>query len=180
MSEEFRSERWVKASVSTAKFDAFMIPNIQSLGRLDVNLIMEDERLIQAFYKKQNEIEDNILLNDHITTSYLWVLGAYEAVRTMTQRTYDVGELVSDSMRQEFIRVKNSFNRVRVPLAKMEPAGAHKATDSHIAYPGFNFDACVAWQVSDDTIITRRDLSDQLLDLLEKQRSEQIRRSNDI
>lgn len=179
MSEDSRLEQWVKASISTAKFDAFMMPNIQSLGRLDVNLILEDRRLIKNFDKNRNDLEANVALTDHVTTSYLWVLGAYEAVRTMTQRTHENKELVSESMRQEFVRVKKAFNRVRVPLAKMEPAGAHKATDSHIAYPGFDFKSGVAWRVSEDTIITRRDLSDQFLDLLEQQRSEQIRRSND-
>lgn len=179
MSEDSRLEQWVKASISTAKFDAFMMPNIQSLGRLDVNLILEDRRLIKNFDKNRNDLEANVALTDHVTTSYLWVLGAYEAVRTMTQRTHENKELVSESMRQEFVRVKKAFNRVRVPLAKMEPAGAHKATDSHIAYPGFDFKSGVAWRVSEDTIITRRDLSDQFLDLLEQQRSEQIRRRND-
>jgi len=179
MSEDSRLEQWVKASISTAKFDAFMMPNIQGLGRLDINLILEDRKLIDSFDKSRNDLEANMALTDHVTTSYLWVLGAYEAVRTMAQRIHENKDLVSEGVRQEFVRVKKAFNRVRVPLAKMEPAGAHKKTDSHIAYPGFDFEAGVAWRVSEDTIITRRYLSDQLLGLLEQQRSEQIRRSND-
>lgn len=179
MSEDSRLERWMKASISTAKFDAFMMPNIQGLGRLDVNLILEDRRLIHGFHKNRNDLKATVTLTDHVTTSYLWVLGAYESVRTMAQRTDENKALVSEGMRQEFVLVKKAFNRVRVPLAKMEPARAHKTTDSHIAYPGFDFKAGVAWRVSEDTIITRRYLSDQLLSLLEQQRSEQIGRSND-
>ena len=54
-----------------------------------------------------------------------------------------------------------------MPLAKFEPAERHQKTDFHIAYPVLNSDYGVAWQVSEDAFISRGELADQFLHLLE-------------
>ena len=61
-------------------------------------------------------------------------------------------------------RLKHRFERIRIPLAKMELARRHP-TDDPIAYPAINLELGVASQVAEDTFITRRELSDALLDL---------------
>lgn len=176
--EESRHKRWIKASMATAKFDPFMIPTIQGLGRLDLTLIEQDSRFLAAFEKNQNDISASLELSDRITVSYLWVLGAYEALRTMGQRIRENDDLVSKEMSISFRDVKNTFNRLRIPLAKMEAAQSHRNTDSYIAHPAINRDIGISWQVNKNTFISRRELSDQLLALLENQRAEQIARSN--
>lgn len=173
-----RHERWVKASISTAKFELFMTPQIQSLGRLDIKLIDEDAEFLKDFEKNRNDLEANGLLNDRMTISYLWVLGAYEAIRTMCQRIRENQELVSPDIAELFNNLRRKFNRLRVPLAKMEAASAHKTTDSHIAYPGINLTLGIAWKVAEDTFISRRELSDDLLSVLEGGRTDQISRNN--
>lgn len=155
-----------------------MMPGIQSLGRLDVKLIAEDAGFLKDFEIKINNLEANDLLNDRITISYLWVLGAYESIRTICQRIRENENLVSSDIAEKFNNLKRKFNRLRVPLAKMEPASTHRATDSHIAYPGININLGIAWQVAEKTLISRRELSDEFLEVLEAARVDQIRESN--
>lgn len=151
-----RFQRWINASHKIAKIEVFMIPNIQGLGQLDTKLITLENEFLAQFNLSRNE---NMVLefSEHITISYLWVLGAYEIVRVIDE------EIKSEKSK----KIKHTFTRLRIPLAKYEPANFHKNTDSKIAYPMLNSDIGVAWQVSEDTIITRRDLSDILLDFLE-------------
>ena len=57
------------------------------------------------------------------------------------------------------------MERLRIPLAKMETVRRFP-TDGSMAYPTISRDFGVAWHVAQDTYITRRELSDQLLDFL--------------
>ena len=61
--------------------------------------------------------------------------------------------------------LKRRMERLRIPLAKMETARRFP-TDSAIAYPTISRDFGLAWHVAQDTYISRRELSDQLLDFL--------------
>jgi hypothetical protein len=60
--------------------------------------------------------------------------------------------------------LKHRLERIRVPLAKMEPARRYP-TDERIAYPTINLERGIAWQIAEDTVVTRRELSDALLEL---------------
>ena len=165
-----RTERWVRASFATVRFEQVMCMTIQSLGRIDVSLIEGDELFIANFEINRNSLNENLKLNDRFTLSYLWVLGSYEVVRTICQCIKENRNGISEEMAGKFESLKKEFNRLRVPLAKMEASSAHKSTDSHFAYPAINTRG-IAWQVSQDVLITRRDLSDQLLETLEFARS---------
>lgn len=84
-------------------------------------------------------------LSDHITSSYLWVLGVYELVRTLDQfAKKDDSPL--NHMRDEIQTYKRKINRLRIPLAKMEAASSNP-DDSPIAYPGVNRYLGLAWQL---------------------------------
>jgi hypothetical protein len=63
------------------------------------------------------------------------------------------------------------FERLRMPLAKFEAAGRHKKTDLKIAYPALNSQHGIAWQVSENTFISRGELADEFLALLESWRA---------
>jgi hypothetical protein len=140
MDEESRHERWIKASIATAKFAPFMMLTIQGLGRLVINLIEQDRFFLSNFEKNKNDLGDNLELSDRITVSYLWVLGSYEAIRTMGQRIKENSNLVSEEIAVSFHNVKNTFNRLRIPLTKMEAAKSHRMLDSYIACPSLNLD----------------------------------------
>ena len=63
--------------------------------------------------------------------------------------------------------LKYEFERIRIPLAKMEPARRHADTDSKIAYPALNSNFGISWRVSEEKYVVRRELSDNLLILIE-------------
>jgi len=178
MDIDYRQEQWVKASFATAKFEPFMPVTIQGLGTLDIQLIQKDEEYLEKHKQTEGPEKIHFEFSNQITLSYLWVLGAYEVIRTITQRIKENSGIVKEDIEKEFSQVKKAFNRLRVPLAKMEPAYSHRNTDSHIAYPALNIDHGVAWQVSQDTYITRRSLSNLMLQLLESTRASQINESN--
>jgi hypothetical protein len=157
-----RYPRWVVASHRLARYETFMVPTLQGLGRLDEQLANRDDCYVtgQGYIREGFGLLD---FSDHITLSYLWVLGAYEVVRVIAERErngqtgFAVG--IAGLLRQ--------FERVRIPLAKFEPAKKHRDTDSHIAYPALNETYGVAWQVAEDTYISRGELSEGLLSVLE-------------
>jgi hypothetical protein len=165
-----RLERWVQASFATAAFEQFMVVVVQGLGRLDVSLVEGDQLFLADFERNRNSVAESLKLNERSTLSYLWVLGAYELVRTICQRFKEARGTFSEEVATSFEKLKREFNRLRVPLAKMEPASAHKSTDSHIAFPALHPTKGVAWQVAPNVFITRQDLADGLLATLEQAR----------
>ena len=152
------------------------MPLVQQLGRLDARLIQADEMWPDRFFQKNLSYENGSTLHEHITLSYLWVLGAYEFIRTLCDRVkMDDHEKTPEEIRNILLEAKRRFARVRVPLAKMEPASKFAAEDGPIAYPGLKQGAGVAWQLNPNTIVTRRELSDDLLQALERRRSAFLR-----
>jgi hypothetical protein len=115
---------------------------------------------------------DSIAIHEHITLSYLWVLGAYEFIRTLCDRvSVDDLEKTPAEVREILLEVKRRFARVRMPLAKMEAASKHEDEDGPIAYPGMRHGVGVAWKLNANTLVPRRELSDALLESLERRRS---------
>lgn len=166
-----RIERWVNASFATAQFEPFMVMTVQGLGRLDISLLGDDEFFLTDFENNRNSLDETLRLNERFTLSYLWVLGGYELVRCICQRIKESPVCIRDEVADSFSGLKREFNRLRIPLAKMEPSSARKNTDCHIAYPALCPSNGIAWQVARDVFITRRDLADKLLAALELARS---------
>lgn len=156
-----RNKRWVDCSHAIAIHNQWSVVTLQHLGALDSRLINDDAELIRTGYPK-NPTHD---LSDHITSSYLWVLGMYELVRTLDQfASNDDSPL--NHLRGEIRAYKRKINRLRIPLAKMEAASSN-TDDSPIAYPGLNQALGLAWQLNEHDWITRRELSDEALALFE-------------
>lgn len=116
-----------------------------------------------------NTLSDHQLLefDRHLYQSFLWVLAAYEFVRTLDQICRADRTIYGDALSKDVNHLKHQIERLRVPLAKLEPAGRHP-TDSSIAYPAWVPHKGVAWQLDSSTIIVRVDLSEELLSLVEK------------
>jgi len=166
--EQERCVRWVQASLVLKMIEPFMIPVAQGLGRLDVKLILDDKRFSELPQTAQGSIDESIELTDRFTYSYLWILGAYELVRALDQRCRDNPSLLGQQLSKQINTLKHSFERLRIPLAKMEPARSHQDTDAPIAYPAIHRQLGISWQVSRDVFISRREMSDALLALLEE------------
>lgn len=154
-----RNKRWVDCSHCLAPFSPWAVVTLQNLGALDARLILEDAELVKTGLPKTPTND----LSAHITDSYLWVLGMYELVRTVSQAS-KIASAPLHSMLEAINYYKKKINRLRVPLAKMEAAGSNKE-DSPIAFPGLNLEHGITWQLGENVWITRRELSDEALSL---------------
>ena len=170
MSSLPRFHRWISASYTAAKYETFMVVSIQGLGRLDHDLY-EQDKLISENPEAFSLGGDLGALSYHTTMSYLWVLGAYEVIRSIRQRIKESG--AQDEALTTLLR---KFERLRMPLAKFEAATKHKESDSRIAYPAINLRHGIAWQVSESTFISRGELANEFLALLEGWRGEGVKR----
>jgi len=137
------------------------------LAGLDSGLIRKERELL-AKYKDPTHADLSIKeRTDHNTFSILWVFGAYEVVRTMHQRLRRHASVAVQNSELCFRigDLKARFERVRIPLAKFETP-ARFPTDSGVAIPGIDFDKGATWFVTPTEHITRRELSDSLLEIL--------------
>jgi hypothetical protein len=158
-----REVRWSQA-VSSALYKVApleMVIQLQALGRLDAQLIADDQHFCDP-----NSKSDGFAFNDHLLPSYLWVLGAYEVIRTLYERCKERPELREDH-RTRLREIRDRFTRLRIPLAKFEAAKAHQDTDFSLAWPALHPTLGIAWKVAQGIYISRRELSDAFLELLE-------------
>ena len=166
--ESERHRRWMKASNALGAIELFTVPIVRGLGKLDAKLIAEEKRFSELPSELQETSHEQEALNECYVLSFLWVLGAYEMIRTLDQRCQDYPWLVDEPLVASRIKsIKRSFERLRVPLAKMEQARRYKDTDYPIAYPTSCTELGTSWHVSDTLVISRRELSDKFLDLIE-------------
>lgn len=146
-----------------------MVPTAQGLGRKDCKLRVE-ESLRRC--TEGSSIENSTRLTDVVFESYLWVLGAYELVRSVNQRVQKGDVDFGEEPRQDLALLKKRFERFRIPLAKYEAANKYKE-DAPIAYPIVSRDGFVGWAVTTDEFITRQELGNMLLAFLEQLRHAQ-------
>lgn len=152
-----RKSSWSEYSHRLEKHESYMGVLTQQLGNLDIELIELGNK-----HKPDNNYDAQVLweFDKYMTLSYLWVLGAYEMVRTLSQR-------LKEKRHSDFNKVnqlKKIFERVRIPLAKMEPAKNYP-DDFSIAWPA-NTPNEFGWQIGEGKIILRIDLSNKLLEML--------------
>ncbi len=150
---------------------AFLAASIQGLGLLDCQLIQNEA---YCWDQNQNGEQSLMDLNNHLTLSYLWVLGSYEWLRTLDQGVRDkeflhFGGLLAVRIRE----TKEAFERLRIPLAKLE-APKRNPKDNPIAYPARHPENGVAWLITDTDAVTRLDLSNSALGLLGELRASRL------
>lgn len=161
-----RYNRWKRASFALLQIEPFLAQTVQQLGKIDASLYEKDGRYREIRARNDAGPGEWEELNESLTLAYLWVLGAYEVVRTIDQRFRELGLHTAEQYNQS-TTVKHTFERVRIPLAKLEPANRHKSTDTGFAYPALNASHGLGWIVAEGVVISRGDLSSLLLDFLE-------------
>jgi hypothetical protein len=152
-----RSFRWIRANK-----DSGLPHHIQMLGIVDAEL--RGIRYPDIFNEENIPIEDEygiLKLERFQIKAHLWVLGAYELVRMISQRVRENPELASDSSILEIQETKKLFERVRVPLAKLEASKRHEKTDFEVAFAGVGPEG-LGWKINEDLIIYQEELSDRL------------------
>jgi hypothetical protein len=171
--EENQNEfaRWINLSVKFGHYKTFLMPIIQGLGKFSLQLDVIDQKILRGMHgQKRATIEFSSLSTDAFMRSHLWVLGAYEAIRTLHQlaETEKTEKTETEEKLIEEIKItKYLFEEIRVPLAKMEVPRRNKSNldISAIAYPVLDMKRGVAWHLGKDKFISRKELSDALLDL---------------
>ena len=142
-----------------------MIIVVQGLGRVDELLRSVDVQI--APYAARKEDPPGMDPTIHVTQSYLWVLGVYEITRTVAQRGTTDPSLFSEHDLDRIQGLKKQFARIRMPLAKLEPARPYRHTDYEVPWPGFSQEHGVFWELSPGVVISRTELADSFVDLFE-------------
>jgi hypothetical protein len=145
---------------------------IQSLGRLDASLLEQEEIVLGLAEDSMPEPTDR--LSEYLDLSRLWVLSAYELIRTLDASVraglWNPGPLLADALQE----LKQQLAVVRMPLAKFEPAFKRAEPGDLVAEPGFTPGGGASWNISESaepTIVTRNDLSDGVIAFFERCRS---------
>ncbi|AMX20333.1 hypothetical protein IEC338SC_3222 [Acinetobacter pittii] len=168
--DEDRLNRWVKASFALGKVEPFFISTFQSLGRLDSRLVFFDKIIIKNLMKgDKGDLDFNAYTIEHLSQATLWLFGAYEIVRVLNDKKFKKKPEMAtyEKYQPEIKALKLKLARIRMPLAKFAPADKHKE-DAHVPTPSFNLTHGVAWQITETEWIIRKELSDEMLELLEK------------
>jgi hypothetical protein len=164
-----RYQDWLRVSFRWARDEesAYQVPHhVQILGIVDAELRGIRKHDLFNSDGSPKEDEYGILKLEHYQIkAHLWVLGAYELVRMISQRVREDESLTTDSAIQIIHNTKKEFERVRIPLAKLEASKRNKKSDFNIAYAGIGLDG-LAWKVADDCIISQEYLSDLLYKMM--------------
>lgn len=164
--DQRRYAQWVSVSHSIEVLVPGIAEFIQGLGKIDAKLVHGDAMFRALPFDQRSEFGESVRLTERFTLSQLWVLGAYEATRTIDQRVRKVPKLLTKRLGKKVLTTKRAFARVRMPLAKFEPAVAYKNTDFAVVRPAMHQILGISWRVAKRTFISRRQLSDKLLALL--------------
>ena len=162
-----RFDRWVYSAYALGHVVPYMVSIVQGLGKLDSKLICEDSKYLEltADDKKHPAVTSEVY--ERHTISYLWLLGAYEIIRTVDQRLRENPSLAKEGFRKRANELKKRYARLRMPLAKLEPSNKYRYEDGPIALPAMNNELGISWQIAESTYINRRELSDEFLLFLE-------------
>lgn len=113
-------DRWRRASNEVLLLKPEAAGATSMLGRIDAALQQSDAKYLQwrldLGHLTSSQWEE---LHDSMATAHLWVLGAYELIRTLDELLRSRSDAASRELRQKSLAVKRQFERVRVPLAKL-------------------------------------------------------------
>ncbi|USD33661.1 MULTISPECIES: hypothetical protein [Vibrio] len=157
-----RRNKWIACQNTLELIHKLMIVPYQGIALVDAQLVVEDRNIIEG-----NPTQFKGDLSFHLTQSYLWVLGAYEIIRTISQFADSTEGTALKAFKDEVRGLKHKFERLRVPLAKFE-AARKNPTGYTYAYPEINTMLGTSWRISNTESISRRELSDEFLQLMEK------------
>ena len=166
-----RYEDWVRVShkwIRNPTTDLGLPHHIQTLGIEDAEL--RDIRQPDVFRENGDPIEDEygiLHVERYQIRAHLWVLGAYEVIRMLSERVRKNPELSVPDAVEYIHETKKRFERVRIPIAKLEPSRRHKATDYPVAIARIGPKG-IGWQVSESAIIYQKELSDEFFEMMRR------------
>ncbi|MFA5265928.1 MAG: hypothetical protein WC378_19070 [Opitutaceae bacterium] len=161
---EARQKRWCDAIAPWFKTDHQLWLVADALRRVDEYLLIQENDQLQRPFPSTREAHAHVERHTHLCdVSALWVLGAYELVRVLDERINGNSNKPSSSVVKQ---IKRRFERVRMPLAKLEKAKKASApSDTGRAWPAFHPQEGVRWLLGQETV-SRMSLSTALLEAL--------------
>ena len=164
-----RISEWVEGSIGLRFIDMLLIGNTQGLGLLDSELIQEFPGIKEDLKSE----EDRLKKLRHITLSELWVMGAYELIRTIdemaSKRKEDLGVKIITKIKETLTK----FTEIRVPLTKFQKSGQKELFSGLASKCEFDEKKGLGWKIIfsykkkfETKVFYRKDLADELLELL--------------
>jgi hypothetical protein len=155
MLDQPRYADWVRSSHSLDRYVPGLRVFVQGLGKIDAQLTWQNAQYLKLPPSVRASFEESLRLTDRIALSQLWLLRAYEAMRTLAERLGKSPKIGSKRLRSRVATIKRQLARVRMPLAKLAPASAHKATDYAQAVPALHRELGISWKVAKHMIVPR-------------------------
>lgn len=163
-----RQLRWLVGAYKLAAHHGGFAHTLTGLGRLDCALRSFDRCYYDFINGGAKVGEPSDVLIDFPCLSGLWTMGMYEVLRTLSQKLRkdaNLGKIHPAADDVRLLRIK--FERVRMPLAKFEPA-LKFPTDYDYLSQSVGGPGCWGWVVADRTVIYRNDFADAVLELFDK------------
>jgi hypothetical protein len=164
-----RGQRWIDISVAQnfRRLEGggntyFFLQTIQRIGRLDCNLIHEDNRINPLSSAERNEREELITGYDHDTLAILWVIGAFGLIYSIEKMMHR-NKVKFTGLHNRIAALNRKLNRLRTTFAKGDP----QQGDYLHPHQAMRFKGSTCWGVNPTTYISRIELSDELLELLD-------------
>lgn len=154
--------RHIEQDLSTILMESVWI--LFGLAGLDCGIIKREKTLLPCFADPVASGLDPKARTDYFTYSVLWVFGVYEVVRTLHQRLKNP-KLPDCNLCVRVDQLKLKLERVRVPLAKLERP-RRSPGDTGLTLHGTHFERGIGWEVAPNCFISRRELSDDFLEIL--------------
>jgi hypothetical protein len=134
MFDDERYARWRRASHGLHLIESQLVHTVQALGRIDAELFLRDVRYREIWEDNNGTNEEWREMAEYAAPiGYLWVLGTYEVIRTLDQMFQRGKGTFAAQQHLGTEALKIQFERVRIPLAKLEPAARFKDTDDRFA-----------------------------------------------
>ena len=105
-------------------FSAYTSLQVEMLNRTESDII----GMLENMYKDANTI------NNVYSLFWLWTLGAYEVVRTMTQAKSSF----SATVHEKLLNYKRKISKIRIPFAKQEYQGKKKPIFNEASISGMD------------------------------------------
>jgi hypothetical protein len=162
-----RAKEWEAKALDLIWIDGCLPAIVRALGRLDSFLRSEDRKTIED---ADNDIPSFNIIEDYLALSQLWIFGAYELPRSLDQKLKKGIPNISADACKNAHDLKLRFARIRMPLAKFEPARSFECIDEVPKGAAVLANARTkgwSWQLNSKTYVWRHDLANELLSLLD-------------
>jgi len=138
---------------------------LHGLAGIDCGIVKREKTLLPSLEDPVARGLDPKVRTDYFTISVLWIFGVYEVVRTLHQRLKN-RNFQNSKLCSRINHLKLKLARVRIPLAKLERPHS-SPSDAGIAQHGTHFEKGIGWAVAPNCFITRRELADDFLEVLQ-------------